>query len=288
MDSKDTVFSVKQTMNLGGKLIELDTPLVMGILNITPDSFFDGGRYLEEKSIVGQCEKMITEGAAIIDIGAYSSRPGADDVSAEEEQKRLFKAIALIKKQFPEAHLSIDTFRSDVAENVIREFGKVIINDISAGTIDPAIIDVAGRYNVPYIMMHMRGTPKTMQLDTNYSDLVNDIIKFFAERIAVAIKAGVHDIIIDPGFGFSKTLEQNFKLLDQLDCFKLLEKPCLVGLSRKSMIYKSLNTVPENALAGTISANTIALLKGASILRVHDVKEAMDAITIVKALKSQN
>jgi dihydropteroate synthase len=285
MDSKDNLFSVKKTMNLGGSLVDLSTPTIMGILNITPDSFFDGGCYLEEKTILHRCEKLISEGATFIDIGAYSSRPGADDVSAEEELKRLFTALRIIKKQFSSVFISIDTFRSEVAEKTIQEFGSVIINDISAGSIDPNMFAVAGKYGVPYIMMHMRGTPKTMQSQTEYKDMVNEIIRYFAEKTDDARKSGIHDLVIDPGFGFSKTLEQNFELLEKLNHFKILEKPILVGLSRKSMIYKTLNTDPEHALAGTIAANTIALLKGASILRVHDVKEASDAITIVKALK---
>jgi dihydropteroate synthase len=284
MDPKDTLFSVKRTMNLGGTLIDLRAPMVMGILNITPDSFFDGGSYMKEKDILCRSEKIISEGASIIDIGAYSSRPGAEDVTTEEEFNRLSRALQPIKKHFPEVFISIDTFRSEIASKVIHEFGSIIINDISAGSLDPKMFEVAAQKKVPYILMHMRGTPKTMQANTQYTDMVNDMIRYFVEKIDIARKKGIHDAIIDPGFGFSKTPEQNFELLDKLDQFKILEKPILVGLSRKSMIYKTLKTNPEHALAGTIAANTVALLKGASILRVHDVKEALDAIAIVNAL----
>lgn len=255
----------------------------MGILNVTPDSFYDGGRFKEESSILNQVECMLTEGATFIDVGAYSSRPGADHVSETEELQRILPIVDILVKQFPEIVLSIDTFRSEVAKECI-EAGAAMINDISAGKLDNKMMKTVGKLQVPYVMMHMKGTPKTMQQHTDYNDLFKDIIYYFSERIAEAKAHKIIDVIIDPGFGFSKTLEQNYELLSRLELLKIIEKPILVGVSRKSMIYKLLNTTPEHALNGTSSLNTIALLKGAKILRVHDVKEAMECSTLINQL----
>lgn len=255
----------------------------MGILNVTPDSFYDGGRFKEESSILNQVECMLTEGATFIDVGAYSSRPGAEHVSETEELKRILPIVDVLVKQFPEIVLSIDTFRSEVAKQCI-EAGAAMINDISAGILDDKMMETVGKLQVPYVMMHMKGTPKTMQQHTDYDDLLKDIIYYFSERIAEAKTHKIIDMIIDPGFGFSKTLEQNYELLSRLELLKMIEKPMLVGVSRKSMIYKLLKTTPEHALNGTSSLNTIALLKGAKILRVHDVKEAMECVTLINQL----
>ena len=255
----------------------------MGVLNVTPDSFYDGGMYNNEKDILKQVDKMLIEGASFIDIGAYSSRPGADFISEELELQRIVPVVKSILKHFPETLISVDTFRSRVAESCI-DSGAALINDISAGKLDHSMLQTVANLQVPYIMMHMRGNAQTMQQQTNYDDLVKDIIFYFSERIAAAHALGIIDIIIDPGFGFAKTLEQNYELLSKLELFKMIEKPLLVGVSRKSMIYKLLETTPENALNGTTALNSVALLKGGSILRVHDVKEAMECIKLVEML----
>lgn len=271
------------TLNCKGQLIDISSPKIMGILNVTPDSFFDGGRYKNDTVILSQVEKMLNEGATFIDIGAYSSRPGADFVSETEELNRILPVVDLILKHFPETLLSIDTFRSKVAKTTI-EAGAALINDISGGNLDTLMFETIGELQVPYIMMHMRGTPQTMQQHTNYEDLIKDIIFYFSECIAKAKANHIHDIIIDPGFGFAKTLSQNFELLNQLELLNILELPMLVGVSRKSMIYKTLDCTAQDALNGTTSINTIALLKGANILRVHDVKEAKECITLFNQL----
>ena len=271
------------TINCKGTLIDLSTPKVMGILNITPDSFYDGGRYKNGVSILNQVETMLSEGATFIDVGAYSSRPGADHVNEAEELQRIIPIVGLLVAKFPDINLSIDTFRSKVAKECINA-GAAIINDISAGKLDEKMLEVVGKLGVPYVMMHMKGTPQTMQQHTNYNDLIKDIICYFSERIAVARIHQIKDIIIDPGFGFSKTLEQNYALLNHLELLNMLEQPILVGVSRKSMIYKLLNTNPNDALNGTTSLNTINLLKGANILRVHDVKEALECIKLTNQL----
>lgn len=271
------------TINCKGKLIDLSTPRVMGILNITPDSFYDGGRFKDETSILNQVELMLSEGATFIDVGAYSSRPGASHISEAEELYRIIPIVNLLFKQFPEIILSIDTFRSSVAKQCI-EAGAAIINDISAGKMDDTMLETVGKLQVPYVMMHMKGTPQNMQQHTDYDDLIKDIIYYFSERIAEARSHKIIDMIIDPGFGFSKTLEQNYELLSHLELLQMLEKPMLVGVSRKSMVYKLLETSSENALNGTTSINTIALIKGAKILRVHDVKEATECVNIIKQL----
>ncbi len=271
------------TINCKGKLIDLNTPKVMGILNLTPDSFYDGGKFRKEKEILLHIEKMLSLGATFIDLGAYSSRPGAEEVSTDEECKRLLPVIELILGQFPDALISIDTFRAYVAREAI-SIGASMINDISAGFMDMSMLDVIAENNVPYIMMHMRGNPQTMQEMTSYDNLVRDVILYFSERLSVAKSKGIKDLIIDPGFGFSKSLKQNYELLNQLDLLKMIEKPLLVGVSRKSMIYKLLGTDAQHALNGTTALNMLTLQKGANILRVHDVGEAMECIKIHKQL----
>jgi len=271
------------TINCKGQLIDVSSPKVMGILNVTPDSFYDGGKHKNERDILRHVEKMLNDGATFIDVGAYSSRPNAAHITEDEELKRLLPIISLILEKFPETLLSIDTFRSEVAKQCVIA-GAALVNDISAGKMDDHMLQTIAHLKVPYIMMHMKGTPQTMQQQTNYDNLTKDILFYFSERIAAAKQLGIIDIIADPGFGFAKTSEQSFKLLQQLELFKILEKPLLVGVSRKSMIYKTLDTTADHALNGTTVLNTIALQKGASILRVHDVKEAMECITLVKSL----
>jgi dihydropteroate synthase len=267
------------TINCKGQLIDLSIPKVMGILNVTPNSFYDGGKYNEESELLSQVGIMINDGATFIDIGAYSSKPNAEFVSEEEELARIIPVVQLILKHFPEAILSIDTFRSTVAKACI-ENGAAIINDISAGNLDKAMFEVIAKYNVPYIMMHMRGTPQTMQSMTNYEDIVKEMLFYFSEKVNKARSLGINDLIVDPGFGFAKTIEQNYEVLSKIELFQLLELPLLVGISRKSMIHKVLNTNSKEALNGTTVLNTIALSKGASILRVHDVKEAVECIQL--------
>ena len=273
------------TINCKGQLVDISQPKVMGVLNVTLDSFYDGGSYKDESDILNQVATMLTEGATFIDVGGYSSRPGADFVSEEEELKRVVPVIELILKEFPRTYISIDTFRSKVAKQTI-ETGAALINDISAGKLDEKMIETIGKFGVPYIMMHMRGNPKNMQSQTDYKDLVKDIVSYFGERIAQAHKAKINDIIIDPGFGFAKTLKQNFELLNKMELLKITDKPILSGISRKSMIYKTLNTSASEALNGTTALNMMALENGASILRVHDVKEAMECVTLFNQLKS--
>ena len=257
----------------------------MGILNLTPDSFYDGGKYKNNSEILSQVYMMLKNGATFIDIGAYSSRPGAVDISIDEEQNRLLPIVELIIKEFPEALLSIDTFRSQVAKLSI-EAGAALINDISAGRLDNEMMPIIAKLHVPYIMMHMKGTPQTMTTKTQYDDLIKDVLFYFSERLAEARKHGIIDTIIDPGFGFAKNKEQNFKLLNHLELFKNLDKPLLVGLSRKSMIYKTLNSTPNESLNGTSVLNTIALQKNAQILRVHDVKEAVECVELLNHLQN--
>lgn len=269
------------TINCKGQLIDLSTPKVMGILNITPNSFFDGGKYKSEKELLSQTEIMLTEGATFIDLGGYSSKPNAEFVSEEEELIRIVPVVELILKHFPDTLLSIDTFRSQVAKICI-EKGAAIINDISAGSLDEKMLETAAELQVPYVMMHMRGTPQTMQTLTEYENIVKEMLFYFSEKIAKARSFGINDLIIDPGFGFAKKEEQNYEVLQQLELFQMLELPLLVGFSRKSMIYKPLNSSSEEALNGTTVLNTLALTKGASILRVHDVKEAMESVILFK------
>ncbi|OAE93302.1 dihydropteroate synthase [Flavobacterium psychrophilum] len=271
------------TINCKGQLIDLSTPKVMGILNVTPDSFYDGGRFVSEKNVLIQVENMLQDGANFIDIGGQSSKPKAAIVSIDEELKRVVSIVDLILKKFPETMISIDTFNSKVAQIAV-ENGAAIINDISAGNLDDNMFETIAKLQVPYIMMHMRGTPQTMQEMTNYDDLLKDILFYFSEKVAKARSFGINDLIIDPGFGFAKTLEQNFELLNKLELFEMLELPILVGVSRKSMIYKTLETTPENALNGTSVLNTISLTKGGNILRVHDVKEAVECVKLYAML----
>jgi dihydropteroate synthase len=267
------------TINCKGKLIDFNVPKVMGILNITPNSFFDGGSYLDNESILFQVEKMLQEGAAIIDVGGYSSKPNAEFVSEQEELNRILPAIQLILNRFPETLLSIDTFRSSVAKASI-ENGAAMINDISAGKLDDKMLETIANFQVPYCMMHLRGTPETMQTLTNYDAIVKEMLFYFSERVAAARAFGINDLIIDPGFGFAKTIEQNYEVLQKLELFQMLELPILVGFSRKSMIYKTLNSNALEALNGTTVLNTLALAKGAKILRVHDVKEAVECVKL--------
>lgn len=267
------------TIRCKGELIDLSTPKVMGILNITPNSFYDGGKYKNETEILLKTEKMLLEGATFIDIGAYSSKPKAEFVSEKEELNRIIPVVKLILDHFPETLISIDTFRSKIARNCI-ELGATIINDISAGNLDKKMLEVVAEYEIPYIMMHMRGNPQTMQTMTNYENIVKEMLNYFSERIYKARSYGINDLIIDPGFGFSKNLEQNFEVLQKMELFNILELPLLAGFSRKSMIYKTLNSSAEMSLNGTSVLNTVALTKGAKILRVHDVKEAVECITL--------
>ena len=267
------------TINCNGELIDLSIPKVMGILNVTPDSFFDGGRYTNNREVLQRVEQMLTDGATFIDVGGYSSKPNAVAVTVQEEKARTIPVVASIVQHFPEAIVSIDTFRSDVAQLCLDQ-GAAIVNDISAGLLDPLMLKIVANYQVPYIMMHMKGTPQTMSALAQYDDLVKEILFYFSERIAAARSLGISDLIVDPGFGFAKTIDQNFELLRHLDIFKNLDLPILAGVSRKSMIHKTLQIKPEEALNGTTVLNTLALEKGAAILRVHDVKEAVETIKL--------
>ena len=271
------------TINCLGKLIDLTYPKVMGILNCTPNSFYDGGKYSDDKSLLSQVEKMLSEGATFIDIGAYSSKPSAQFVSETEEMERLIPVIQLVLKHFPETLISVDTFRAKVAKAGI-ENGACIINDISAGSLDTKMMETFAKLQVPYIMMHMKGNSQTMQSLANYENITKEMLFYFSEKVARARSLGINDLLIDPGFGFAKTKEQNFEVMNNLELFQMLELPILVGISRKSMIYKTLETSADFALNGTTVLNTIALQKGANILRVHDVKEAMETIKLVAEL----
>ena len=271
-------------INCNGNLIDLSTPKVMGILNVTPNSFYDGGKHKEINSIIHQVDKMLSEGADFIDIGAYSSKPSAEFVSEEEEIKRLVPIVKSLVETFPNIVLSVDTFRAQVAKASV-ENGVAMVNDIAAGLLDDKMLETVAELKVPYIMMHMRGNPQTMQSLTDYNDIVKEIIFYFSERIQKARSFGISDIVIDPGFGFAKTLEQNYEVLNKMELFSILELPLLAGVSRKSMIYKVLESSPQEALNGTSVLNTIALQKGAKILRVHDVKEAVECIKLVSKLK---
>lgn len=266
-------------MNCKGQLIDLSVPRVMGILNLTPNSFFDGGKYNNEDEIITRATNILTEGADFIDLGGYSSKPNAEFVSEQEEIDRVVPAIELILRHFPDALLSIDTFRAGVAKASI-ESGAAIINDIAAGELDDKMFDVIAKYNVPYIMMHMRGNPQTMQSMTQYDDIMKEMLFYFSEKVQKARSLGINDLILDPGFGFAKTTDQNFEVMQKMELFNLLELPVLAGISRKSMIYKTLHITAEEALNGTTILNTIALSKGAKILRVHDVKEAVECVTL--------
>ncbi|MBR5204173.1 MAG: dihydropteroate synthase [Bacteroidaceae bacterium] len=273
-------------INANGRLMDLSEPQVMGILNVTPDSFYAGSRGVTERYILDRLEQIMDEGASIVDIGAYSSRPGAQEVSVEEEMERLRTGLELIRKHRPDAIVSVDTFRADVAKMCVEEYGVAIINDISAGQMDEQMFATIARLGVPYIIMHMKGTPQTMQTNPQYEHFLKEVFYYFSEKVQKLRDLGVKDIIIDPGFGFGKTLEHNYELMNHLEEFALFELPLLVGVSRKSMIYKLLGATPEEALNGTTALNTIALTKGAHILRVHDVREAVETVKIVQKMKA--
>ena len=275
------------TINCAGKLVDLSTPKIMGILNVTPDSFYDGGVHNSDKKILKHVEKMLNDGAVFIDIGAYSSRPNGINIDENEELNRIVPALELVNNKFPETIISIDTFRSKVAETCLNS-GASIINDISAGEMDKKMMKIVGKYKVPYVMVHMKGNPQNMMNKINYDKMLKEIIQYFSKKINQAISHKINDVIIDPGFGFAKDVNQNFDLLNNMDILKILEKPMMVGISRKSMIYKSLQTNAKESLNGTTVLNTISLIKGASILRVHDVKEANECVKLINALNNKS
>jgi len=275
-------------LNLSGNLFSLETPQVMGIINITPDSFFADSRKQSELGILQRSEEIVAQGGTIIDVGAYSSRPGADDVSASEEMKRLRFALKIIKQQHPNIPISVDTFRADVAKMCVEEYGVDIINDIAAGELDDKMFRTVTDLKVPYIMMHMKGTPQNMQQKIQYGHFEQEVMAYFQQKIDRLLGMGLNDLILDPGFGFSKTLEQNYQMMNWLDDLKIFQLPVLVGISRKSMIYKFLGCTAEKALNGTSVLHTIAIQKGANILRVHDVKEAVETVKLMEMLKKQD
>ena len=274
-----------KTINIRGELVSLEQPLVMGILNITPDSFYESSRNIEYNDALSRAEQIIREGANIIDVGAYSSRPGADDISEEEEIERLKSVLPHIRERYPHAIISVDTFRSGVARYAVEECGVDIINDITGGEGDLDMFRTVAQLKVPYILMHMRGTPQTMQNETSYNNVIVDIIEYFSRKISELHLLGVNDIILDPGIGFAKSLEQNYNIIKNLADFAQFKLPLLVGVSRKSMIYKLFNTTPQEALSGTVALNTMALTKGANILRVHDVRECVETVRIFELSK---
>ena len=275
-------------INVNGSLLDLSQPRVMGILNVTPDSFYAGSRTQTEAEIVRRVKQIVSEGAAIIDIGAYSSRSNADNVSAREEMERLRMGLKILFEIQPDAVVSVDTFRADVARMCVEEYGVAIINDIAAGEMDANMFHTVAALNVPYIMMHMQGTPQSMQQHPYYDNLLKEVFLYFARKVQQLRDLGVKDIILDPGFGFGKTMEHNYELLSHLEEFRIFELPLLVGVSRKSMIYRLLDITPQEALNGTTVLDTICLLKGADILRVHDVKEAVETVRIVQAMRNNS
>ncbi|MGB1243154.1 MAG: dihydropteroate synthase [Chitinophagales bacterium] len=285
MNQRNTFFNRKWQINCRGKLLDLDTPKIMGVLNVTPDSFYDGGKYTHDVLILKQAEKMLQDGASIIDIGGMSSRPGAAIIEVGTELQRVIPVIEAVVKEFPDTIVSIDTIRAKVVKEAV-EAGAGIVNDISAGSLDVDLLKTVGSLNVPYILMHMQGKPKDMQLNPSYKHVVQDMIGFFVEKIEEVKQAGIKDVVIDPGFGFGKTLSQNYQILQQFDAFRLFDLPLLAGMSRKSMICKLLDVSPSMALNGTTATNMVALQRGASILRVHDVKEAMETVKIAAYLKN--
>lgn len=274
------------SLNVNGRLLELSTPQIMGILNVTPDSFYAGSRMQTEADIATRARQILDEGATIIDIGAYSSRPNAEHISSEEEMKRLRTALEILNRNHPEAIISVDTFRADIAERCVNDYGVAIINDIAAGEMDGCMFETVARLGVPYIMMHMQGTPQNMQKEPHYDNLLKEVFMYFAKKVQQLRDLGAKDIILDPGFGFGKTLDDNYKLMAHLEEFSIFELPLLVGVSRKSMIYRLFDTSPQEALNGTTILNTVALMKGADILRVHDVREAVEAVKIIQKLKN--
>jgi dihydropteroate synthase len=276
----------KNKISIGSEEIDLTIPIVMGIVNVTPDSFYDGGKMTDEKVLLSSIEKMVNEGASIIDIGGVSTKPGALQVSTKTELERLLPAVTAVRKNFPGIPISIDTFRSWVAVRIIDEIGPVVINDISGGSLDSNMFETVGKLKVPYILAHIQGVPATMQDDPQYEDIIKEVSNYFSDRVKRLTKLGVEDIILDPGFGFGKNLDHNYELLNRLDSFKVFQLPVMVGLSRKSMIWKALEITPESALNGTTIANTLALMGGADILRVHDVKEAVEVVKIFCEIKA--
>jgi dihydropteroate synthase len=279
-------FQAKDTLRYNGKLIDLHTPLVMGILNITPDSFYDGGKFNSIENALKQAEKMVSEGASIIDIGACSTRPGAEEIPSDEELLRLLPVVREVRQCYPDIILSVDTYRSGVVQKVVDTVGDCIINDISGGEFDPAMFQTVASLNVPYVLMHSKGKPLSMQENPVYGNITKEVINTLSRKVFELHEAGVSDVIVDPGFGFGKTMEHNYELFNNLDMFRLFELPLMVGISRKSMIYKMLESSPDDSLNGTTVLNTLALISGASILRVHDVKEAVEAVKIVEQLKN--
>ncbi|MDD3038475.1 dihydropteroate synthase [Bacteroides sp.] len=273
-------------INVKGHLLDLAIPQVMGILNVTPDSFYSGSRMQTEEEITARTCRIIDEGASIIDIGAYSSRQNAEHISAEEEMRRLRTGLEIINRIYPDAIVSVDTFRADVAEQCVKDYGVAIVNDISAGEMDGRMFETVARLGVPYIMMHMRGTPQNMQQEPHYENLIKEVFMYFARKVQQLRDLGMNDIILDPGFGFGKTLEHNYELMSHLEEFSIFELPLLVGVSRKSMVYKLLGGTPQESLNGTTVLDTVALIKGANILRVHDVREAVEAVRIIEKLKN--
>lgn len=280
-------YRIARYINVNGKLMDLSTPQVMGILNVTPDSFYAGSRKQTEAEIAARAQQILSEGGSIIDIGAYSSRPAAEHISTEEEMKRLRNGLQIIFRECPDAVVSVDTFRADVARMCVEEYGAAIVNDIAAGEMDGEMFPMIARLGVPYIIMHMQGTPQNMQQHPHYGDVLREVLYYFSEKVQRLRDLGAKDIILDPGFGFGKTIGHNYELLNRMEEFAAFELPVLVGVSRKSMIYKLLGTTPEEALNGTTVLHTIALMKGADMLRVHDVKEAVEAVRLTNAMKEQ-
>ena len=280
MQPKDTFFSRKLTINCGGELLDLSQPKIMGILNIAPDSFYDGGKYVSKENFLERVSTMINDGCDILDIGAYSSRPGAENITSDEELQRLLPVLEIVRTEFSDIIISVDTFRSEIAKKVVVDFNVNIINDISAGNMDDKMFETIAGLNVPYILMHMQGNPQSMQNNPQYNNVIQELLNYFSEKVEKLKLLGINDLIIDPGFGFGKTVDHNYQILKYLDDFKIFELPILVGLSRKSMINKILDISSEEALNGTTVLNTLALINGADILRVHDVKEAKESIKL--------
>jgi dihydropteroate synthase len=281
---QNKAFSTNKTLNFKGRLVDLSTPRIMAILNVTPDSFYDGGRYSDEKKISERCEAVLRQGATFVDVGGYSSRPGASDIDEKEELSRIVPALKIISRDFPELLISVDTFRSQVARAAV-EHGASMINDISGGALDVSMEETILELGVPYVLMHMKGTPRTMVKEAVYENVVKEVLEYFHVRVHRMTLSGIKDIIVDPGFGFAKTREHNFEILEQLELFRITGKPIMAGLSRKSMVWKTLGIEPEEALNGTTVLNTIALMKGVDILRVHDVKEAAEVVKLITVLE---
>jgi len=287
MSPKDTFFSHKQSLHCGGRILDFRQPRIMGIMNITPDSFYKGSRLMDPEVVLNSATEMISEGADILDIGAYSSRPGSNGIPQKEEMQRLEMALVIIRKAHPDMLLSVDTFRPEIASRVVHDYNVNMINDISGGDMDQHMFQTIAGLQVPYVMMHMKGRPSDMQEHAKYADVVKEILHHFSEKLQQLNKLGVNDIIIDPGFGFAKTIEHNYQILEQLEAFHIFNQPLMVGISRKSMIYRVLGTHPSEALNGSTVLHTVALMKGANILRVHDVKEASETIKLISKTFTQ-